>query len=217
MEPTYKIIGGDGREYGPATLEEIKAWARDGRVSYATQVWRSDVGTWLTAAQYVELQPEVGAVPAAARTDGSFARVTFWPRLMAFLADYIFLYVVFWALIAPQFGWNAPPNMPDDSKPEEWTPFLKIVMAQTAVFYMVRLVYETLLVGKYGATFGKMIIRAKIARNDGSELGYGFAFLRFIGKILSELACYIGYLLAGFRQDRRALHDILVGTQVIYK
>ena len=26
METTYKIIGGDGQEYGPATLAELQAW-----------------------------------------------------------------------------------------------------------------------------------------------------------------------------------------------
>ena len=46
METNYKIIGGDGREYGPVTLDEIKGWIRDGRIGRTTQIWRSDLGSW---------------------------------------------------------------------------------------------------------------------------------------------------------------------------
>jgi hypothetical protein len=43
MQAEYKIIGGDGVEYGPATLEELKSWIRDGRVAGMTKVWRNDL------------------------------------------------------------------------------------------------------------------------------------------------------------------------------
>ena len=43
MDMTYKIIGADGAEYGPVTLEELKSWVLEGRVAKATQVWRGDL------------------------------------------------------------------------------------------------------------------------------------------------------------------------------
>jgi hypothetical protein len=55
MQPTYTIIGTDGQSYGPATLDEIQAWVRDGRVSQQTNVSRSDQAGWRPAAHYVEL------------------------------------------------------------------------------------------------------------------------------------------------------------------
>jgi len=70
METSYKILGGDGREYGPATLEQMLGWIRDGRVNGATQVWRSDQSAWVTARQLPELQlpaaPPVVAPPVGA-------------------------------------------------------------------------------------------------------------------------------------------------------
>ena len=63
MDTTYKIIGGDGMEYGPATLEELKSWISAGRVTSATQVSRSDLGTWAAAAQFTEL--DLGASASA--------------------------------------------------------------------------------------------------------------------------------------------------------
>jgi hypothetical protein len=62
MDITYKIIGTDGREYGPIGLEQIKAWVTEGRLNRDTQVWRSDTNAWASAAQYMEL----GMPPAAA-------------------------------------------------------------------------------------------------------------------------------------------------------
>ena len=66
MELTYKIIGADGAEYGPVTIEELKHWVLDGRVAAATHVWRNDLSRWLPAARYTELQPELDQITAAA-------------------------------------------------------------------------------------------------------------------------------------------------------
>jgi len=65
MGPTYTIIGSDGQKYGPITLEQLQAWVREGRVTAATQVWRSDTSAWVPASQYPELGL-TGAPPAAA-------------------------------------------------------------------------------------------------------------------------------------------------------
>lgn len=72
MDTTYKILGGDGKEYGPATLEQMLGWIRDGRVNAGTQVWRNDQNAWVSARQLPELQlsapppaapPLAGAIP----------------------------------------------------------------------------------------------------------------------------------------------------------
>jgi hypothetical protein len=70
MENTYTMIGADGQQYGPVTQAQLMGWIREGRVTAATQILRSDVNSWLPAAQYTELglaQPPVmpaGAPPA---------------------------------------------------------------------------------------------------------------------------------------------------------
>ncbi|HTD67392.1 MAG TPA: DUF4339 domain-containing protein, partial [Candidatus Limnocylindria bacterium] len=62
MEPTYTILGGDGKQYGPVTAEQFRDWARDGRVSGETQVWRNDQPAWVAAAAL----PELGVVAPTA-------------------------------------------------------------------------------------------------------------------------------------------------------
>ena len=55
MEATYKLIGTDGNEYGPVTLEQARDWAKEGRLASSTQVLRSDLSAWSTAAALPEL------------------------------------------------------------------------------------------------------------------------------------------------------------------
>jgi hypothetical protein len=39
----FIIIGGDGREYGPATVEQIRAWIAAGRANLETPAKRMGV------------------------------------------------------------------------------------------------------------------------------------------------------------------------------
>src|SRR2546426_3311570 len=69
---TYKIIGADGKEYGPVALSELQKWVGEGRITGATQVSRSDQQGWSTAASLPELgvrdstDPVLVAAPSAA-------------------------------------------------------------------------------------------------------------------------------------------------------
>ena len=51
----YPMIGADGQQYGPITLQQLRAWVGERRVLPETQILRSDTNTWLPASQYVEL------------------------------------------------------------------------------------------------------------------------------------------------------------------
>jgi hypothetical protein len=55
MEITYTMIGSDGQQYGPVTLEQFKTWVSEGRILPDTKVMRSDTKSWLAATRYVEL------------------------------------------------------------------------------------------------------------------------------------------------------------------
>src|SRR5688572_28411552 len=68
---TYKILGGDGKEYGPATLDQMLGWVRDGRVSAATQVWRRVQNAWVTARDLPELAIPAPVAAAASPIGGA--------------------------------------------------------------------------------------------------------------------------------------------------
>ena len=212
METSYKIIGGDGREYGPASLDEMKAWIREGRIGHSTQVWRSDNTLWAGAEQFQELRFELSQIqriPPHGSYDG-LETVGFWPRLGAYLLDQVVLYALSFLIFDTLVGMTP---LGTDRNNFDWPVFGRRLAVET----MLALTYYSGLTGQFGATIGKMAIGARVVRMDGTPVGFGLAALRFLATFVSSISLCIGYLMIGFRPDHRALHDLIVGTQVVYK
>ena len=53
-------------------------------------------------------------------------------------------------------------------------------------------------------------------RADGRPISPGLAAGRYFGLWLSSLIFFIGYIIAGFDSEKRALHDRICQTRVIY-
>ena len=67
-----------------------------------------------------------------------------------------------------------------------------------------------------GATVGKWATGLRIERQSGARLGFGHATLRHtLGYLISLLTLGIGFLLAAFDAEGRALHDRIAGTVVV--
>jgi uncharacterized RDD family membrane protein YckC len=48
-------------------------------------------------------------------------------------------------------------------------------------------------------------------------VGYAIATGRYFASLVSRLILGIGYLLVVFRADKRALHDLMAGTRVVFR
>ncbi len=66
-----------------------------------------------------------------------------------------------------------------------------------------------------GQTPGKMALRIRVTRSDGTRLSWIQAVLRPIGYLLSWLPLGLGFAWAAMPPDKRALHDRVLGTRVI--
>ncbi len=224
MEAEYKIIGGDGTEYGPTTLAELKAWIGDGRVANATQVWRSDTTNWLPAEKYTELKTELSQLNDAAASARlrSLAAAGFWARLGAYLVDHFLIgMVVFavWSLMAGSQQWkfSFPTQIKTEAEFQAFVNQLVVLSYQTAfIYYPFFLFYDVFFNGRYGATPGKMAIGARIIKVDGRRIGYETAFLRWLASRLGEAVFFLGYLMMIFQPQKRALQDYLAGTRVVF-
>lgn len=75
--------------------------------------------------------------------------------------------------------------------------------------------YSVYFTGKFGATPGKMAMKIKVVMADGSPVTYGVAAGRWFAAFLSYMTFYIGFIMAAFDEEKRALHDRIVGTRVI--
>jgi uncharacterized RDD family membrane protein YckC len=222
MDINYKIIGGDGLEYGPVSLEEIKEWIRDGRVAWMSRVWRSDLESWSPADRYTELRPDLARLrqAAAARAERPCG---FWARLAAHILDQLIwgmIFFVIWTPIAQAYHWTMPewPRELTDTTLQKFFQDMSVWIDHAApVLYPVYLLYDVLLTGRFGATLGKMAVGARVTMRDGSAIGYNRALLRWLASRLSDLTFCLGYFLIAARADKRGLHDLLAGTKVVYK
>jgi uncharacterized RDD family membrane protein YckC len=69
-----------------------------------------------------------------------------------------------------------------------------------------------------GATPGKKMLGIHVVdAKTYKEMTNKQAIIRYIGYIVSTIPLAMGFVMVGFRKDKRALHDLLADTVVIYK
>ena len=66
-------------------------------------------------------------------------------------------------------------------------------------------------------TIGKRALNLAVVDLSGNRISFGRSLGRTLARFLSALPLYLGYLMAAWRSDNRALHDLLTGTMVIRK
>ena len=85
------------------------------------------------------------------------------------------------------------------------------------VQFLIGLCYAVFFLGRFAATPGKMACGLLVVRADGSALTYPRAAGRHFADMLSGITLCIGYLIAAFDLEKRALHDHICDTRVVYK
>ncbi len=147
---------------------------------------------------------ELSQTPANSEA-AALPKAGFWIRLVALLIDGIIVTVIQF-VFGFLLGLVAALSI-DSTSAEILIGLFSIVIS---------LVYSVGLLGYCGQTPGKIIVRIKVIRRDGSDIGYGRAALReLIGKFISGIILCIGYLMAAFDDQKQALHDRLADTYVI--
>lgn len=77
--------------------------------------------------------------------------------------------------------------------------------------------YSPVLIGIWGTTIGKRALGLYVVRSNGARCGFWRALGRQLAQILSGITLYIGYLMVAFREDKRALHDLIADTAVVHR
>ena len=240
MAVEYRIIGADGREYGPVSLVELSEWIEDGRVGHQTMVWRNDEERWLRATERPELRWDLPAPPVLDELEETVAppsppatRVLypagFWIRGAAFGVDWVITNSLSSLLLSPwqkeienamkltrSYADTMMKNPEAMPMPTETLPPMLTVLATLLVIAGLSMSYYIGFNGKFGRTPGKFLFGLKIVNWDGSRLGYRRAFERYAAELLSMLTLGVGYLQGLFSPSRMALHDVIAKTRVIH-
>jgi uncharacterized RDD family membrane protein YckC len=140
----------------------------------------------------------------------------FWIRFVAWLIDSIILFVGGTILQFAVLGRRAGNPFPDPNHPEAHiAESLAILGIAFLLSTVVSAAYEGLFVARLGATPGKMALSLKVVRPGGGPVSLGRAIGRYFGKMLSTFTFGIGYIIAGFDSEKRAMHDMICDTRVI--
>jgi len=77
--------------------------------------------------------------------------------------------------------------------------------------------YSGYFLSKHGATPGKMACGLKVVTPSGNEVTFLRGVGRYFGELLSSVTMCIGYLMVLFDAEKRALHDRVCNTRVVYR
>jgi len=139
----------------------------------------------------------------------------FWIRFLAYLVDGFILVLALGLIGGVIVGLAIA--LGGSGKDSEAAIGVAVIFA-LLIYFVVGWLYEALLTsGPHGATLGKQAVGVRIVRADGAPLSFGRATGRHFLKVLVTpmVPLAIGYILAGFTQGKRALHDFMADTLVI--
>lgn len=238
----FTIIGGDGKEYGPVTVDQIRSWIAQGRANVDTRARAVGSDEFRRLGDFPEFGGPGGAPPVivaggaaaampAMATGGELAGRG--ARTGAALVN-AFLY-----LLATMPGSMYVTRRMLEKNPElAKGGFPRIEeLDLTAVFegkmwiwagIIAAIFLQSILIAVRGQNVGKMLVNARVVRADNGQPA-GFvkgALARYIIPVmmvlvLNELLLVVGFLLLLvdycfiFRDDRRCLHDLIAGTKVV--
>lgn len=142
-------------------------------------------------------------------TDCELNAAGFWPRAAAFVLDRALLWAALLAVRLPLWiaslfgGWTSRAVLFQF----DWKDIL--CWALSAAYFVA-------LTACCGATLGKKAMRLRVVTPAGERPKFFSVLYReTVGRYLSGILC-IGYIMAAADPQKRALHDLLCDTRVVY-
>ena len=218
----------DGVQAGPLPVGQLREMARTGALRPDDLVWTEGMPEWRPAAAVQAVySAAAGVVPyggAGATPSGGLnyynpayepVYAGFWLRFCATFVDTIIIAVPLLGIGALLFfglGLQNEFNKPGSAAPELLDIGWRLLYLLVGWLY-----YASQESGPHMATLGKRACGIVVTDMEGQRLTFGRASGRFFGKLLSDLTCSMGYVLAAFTPKRQALHDLVASTLVVRK
>ncbi|MEO8160645.1 MAG: RDD family protein [Arenimonas sp.] len=237
-EANWFYVDRSDRQIGPVTADEVRAALRRGDTGEARLAWCDGMADWqpiFTLGTELELRPgfEPGApaprttldtpppddanlpppaaIPTAALPGpGDVVYGGFWRRFAAHVLDHVILFVPVFVLLVAVLAFIGADQSETDANRiyAAFLPYLGYFLI--APFYFAGLESSA-----SQATFGKRALGIKVVDLEGRRLGFQHALGRWFASGLSYVFFSVGFMMAGFTDRKRALHDMVSSTQVV--
>lgn len=133
----------------------------------------------------------------------------FWRRLVAYIIDSIIVGVVT-GIIQSVIGLIVQASSTDTTGASVRSGLVGLIIG---------LLYFGYLWSRNGQTLGYMALGLKLVKTDGSPVSFVLGMVRYLLIYLSFLLCAIPAIISAFMiglgQQKQAIHDVIVGTQVV--
>ena len=148
----------------------------------------------------------------------------FWRRLLAYTVDNIIINIILVilsiiAVLAFVFGSaDRQTWLTDILDPTRmFYAVMTVLTIYFAIYILLSIAYFTYFHGIKGRTPGKMLLGLQVLSTEGTPIGFGIAFLRSVGYLVSSLlfTIPIGFIWAAFDRRKQGWHDKIAGTVVI--
>lgn len=238
----FTIIGGDGKEYGPVTAEQVRAWIAGGRANLQTRAKYAGTEEWHTLADYTEFVPGA-AIPApapslppvaaavaglepAGRGARLGARCIDWVISIASIMPGLVIAGSSILKVVIDAAQGHQPNMESEEVAKAG-----LGLAISGLGWLLALIVQIILLSLRGQSIGKCLTGLRVVVvSTGQQAGFlrGWLLRECLMTVLGIIAGIlplIGILLRPafhltdwcmiFRDDRRCLHDLIADTRVV--
>lgn len=148
---------------------------------------------------------------------GPYGYGGFWIRWVARLLDgLIFAVVTIPVTAACIFGFVLSASVADENPAAVFFAILAY-FGMVLAFMALHLGYDIFCIRRWDATLGKRVMGLRILRTNGERLTTGRIVGRYFAHLLNSMFVpfAIGFIMAGFDSEKRALHDLICDTRVI--
>lgn len=233
VSPMFTIIGGDGREYGPVTADQVRVWLNAGRANLETQAKALGTTEWRRLGDFAEFAspddlppvmsaPPVEGGPAVVRSSAELASLS--QRLGAAAIDgalkalcWLPTSLAIWRLVGDQIRSGQQPSA------AELIGAMEGVVSHSLPFLAALAVVQGVMIARRSQSIGKALLGLRIVRvSDLQPAGFlrGYLLRGTVPWFIEQIPLLgglfwmvdVGFI---YGAERRCVHDLIAGTKVV--
>ena len=138
----------------------------------------------------------------------------FWKRLLAAAVDYFICSTAELMLVGILFVANVIRPHSETFNAVYTVTFIVVAIVMTALYLLYWPLMES---SRHQGTLGKTALGIVVTDINGNRISFARALGRNLGRIVSAIIYYVGFIMIAFTSKKQGLHDIMADCLVVVK